>query len=375
MIDETNRQVILAVDDTPINLNIIKAALGREFTIKAATSGPVALKIARSQQPDLILLDIMMPDMDGYEVCRLLRDTPDTRDIPIIFTTALSEVDDEVKGLELGAVDYISKPINPAILRARVRTQLALRQAQAELQQKNRRLQNERETVESIVVKMRSDSNFDNRHLRYLVSPVEETNGDILLSAFRPDGTQHLLLGDFTGHGLPAAIGGPLVSHLFYSMTDRNCAANEIIAELNEVLCRQLPANIFLASALVEIAPARDSFKLWNAGLQNPLVIHQDGKHSRYDSTSPPLGIISHLPATDCHQATAIAGERLYLFSDGIIESTNSDNEMFGYDRLEHCLAEITQSNSPLEQLLKTVEHFSHSAHQTDDITLVELQF
>ena len=135
MADNSKKQVVLVVDDTPVNLDIIKGILGKEHTVKIATNGPTALKIVEKQPPDLILLDIMMPDMDGYEVCRRLKSNPDSANIPIIFVTAMSEVRYEVKGLDIGATDYITKPISGPILCARVRTHLALKKAKEELLQ------------------------------------------------------------------------------------------------------------------------------------------------------------------------------------------------------------------------------------------------
>ncbi len=121
------KQKILAVDDTPENLDVIKGLLSEQYQILGAIHGALALKIAAAQLPDLILLDVMMPEMDGYEVCRRLKSNPLTREIPIIFLTAKSEVEDEERGFELGAVDYITKPISPPILQVRVKTHLSLR--------------------------------------------------------------------------------------------------------------------------------------------------------------------------------------------------------------------------------------------------------
>jgi PleD family two-component response regulator len=126
--DQPRKNVILTVDDAPDNLALISELLKESFQIKVATNGKDALHIAfSSDPPDLILLDIMMPGMDGYEVCRQLKSDPQTSDIPVIFLTTKSEVADEEKGFELGAVDYITKPISPPILLARVRTHLRLK--------------------------------------------------------------------------------------------------------------------------------------------------------------------------------------------------------------------------------------------------------
>lgn len=129
-LDIARRPIVLVVDDTPQNLTFVSSLLESECTVKVAPSGERALKsVAATPSPDLILLDLMMPGMDGYEVCRRLKEDPHSRDIPIIFLTASQEEADEQRGLEMGAVDFISKPISPPILLARVKTQLALKAA------------------------------------------------------------------------------------------------------------------------------------------------------------------------------------------------------------------------------------------------------
>jgi len=125
---EGTKKIILAVDDAPENLDAVKGILAPTHTIKAAVNGKMALKVVAKEKPDLILLDIMMPEMDGYEVCRRLKEDPETRDIPVIFLTAQDQTTDEAKGFELGAADYIHKPFSPPILKARVETHLALQQ-------------------------------------------------------------------------------------------------------------------------------------------------------------------------------------------------------------------------------------------------------
>ncbi len=135
---------ILVVDDTPDNLILMSELLKDYYKIKVANSGEKALKIAQSSTPpDLILLDVMMPDIDGYEVCKQLKANAQTRHIPIIFLTAKSDVTDETKGLELGATDYITKPINPAIVMARVKTHLDMKMMQDFLRNQNNFLESE----------------------------------------------------------------------------------------------------------------------------------------------------------------------------------------------------------------------------------------
>ena len=135
------KSTVLVVDDTPENIDVLNGILKPEFQVKVALNGEKALKIAHTNPPpDLILLDIMMPDIDGYEVCRRLKADPATADIPVIFASAMNEVMDEAKGFELGAVDYITKPLSPPIVKARVRNHLSLKSARSELEVLSRKL-------------------------------------------------------------------------------------------------------------------------------------------------------------------------------------------------------------------------------------------
>jgi signal transduction histidine kinase len=121
------RQTVMIVDDTAANIELLSESLGDDYELIFATSGADALELIRADKPDLLLLDVMMPGMDGYQLCTLLKGDSATRDIPIIFVTAMCQEEDEIKGLELGAIDYVTKPISPHIVRARVRNHLELK--------------------------------------------------------------------------------------------------------------------------------------------------------------------------------------------------------------------------------------------------------
>ncbi|QWV94388.1 hybrid sensor histidine kinase/response regulator [Geomonas oryzisoli] len=129
------RQTVMIVDDTPANIEILSESLGDDYELFFATSGLDALELIRAEKPDLILLDIMMPGMDGFELCGILKGDPCTRDIPVIFVTAMIEEEQEIKGLELGAIDYLTKPISPHIVRARVKNHLELKRYRDLLEQ------------------------------------------------------------------------------------------------------------------------------------------------------------------------------------------------------------------------------------------------
>lgn len=147
-----SQPLVLIVDDNPENLTVIGELLQPHHGVRAANSGRRALQLARLlPRPDLILLDVMMPEMDGHEVLRTLRQAPETADIPVVFLTALNGSDDEERGLMLGAVDYITKPIRPPVLLARVRTHLALKLARDRLMQRCEQLQAELAKARSLM--------------------------------------------------------------------------------------------------------------------------------------------------------------------------------------------------------------------------------
>jgi len=138
---------ILAIDDSPEIISVIRSAVSSDYTLLAATSAIKDLEIARSQDVDMILLDVMMPEMDGFEVLAALKQDANLKDIPVIFVTGKNSTGDEVQGLQMGAVDFVAKPIEPTILRARVNTQVRLIKANRQLAGLNKELEDEREAM------------------------------------------------------------------------------------------------------------------------------------------------------------------------------------------------------------------------------------
>ena len=138
---------ILAIDDSPEIISVIRSAVSSDYTLLAATSGVKGLEIARSQAVDMILLDVMMPEMDGFEVLAALKQDAALRDVPVIFVTGKNSTGDEVQGLQMGAVDFVAKPIEPTILKARVNTQVRLAKANRQLETLNKQLEEEREAM------------------------------------------------------------------------------------------------------------------------------------------------------------------------------------------------------------------------------------
>ena len=361
---------VLAIDDSPEIIDTIRAALGSEFLLLASVSAATGLKLAAQHRPDLILLDVVMPELDGFEVCRRLKADPGTRDIPVIFVTGMGSQGDELEGFSLGAVDFVTKPIEPVILQARVRTQIELSSVRRALGEANDHMAIERELVAQIIISMRTDDQFFEERLSWVSHSHDTAGGDVVLSARRPNGDEHVLIGDFTGHGLPAAVGTPLVSHLFYSMTEADRPLDEILPEINNVLVKRLPVDIFMAAAAVCIPADAEEADLWSFG--NPDLLHRgaDGRWTQIVSTELPMGIVPQSgPYASCRQQL-VEGAALYLMTDGPIEAVCPSGEMFGLTRLKDALERHTTSlQSVIDEVLDQVAN----PNEVDDMTIIRI--
>ncbi|MBF0175439.1 MAG: SpoIIE family protein phosphatase [Magnetococcales bacterium] len=367
---------ILVVDDVVDNLRILTILLQGDYVVMAAKSGQKALELAHAHpKPDLILLDVMMPEMDGFEVCRRLKEDALTWDIPVIFVTALDEEKDEAYGFKVGGVDYISKPYRPPIIRARVQTHISLQSAVTKLRTQKELLSIERSMVENIILRMRSSlAPASDPHIRTLETPVEKTTGDILLAERRHDGVLHVFLGDFTGHGLSAAVGGPMVVDIFHAMTIKNFSMEEILQEINKKLYKKLPHNLFLAAIFIELTHDFRQIRVWNGGMPSLLIFRQDFAVEEIPPKYFPLGILPEVETSNVIQsATLLPQERIVAFSDGIIEMMDADSQMFGSQRLIDVLRQIFRNTEPLSILEDHLKNFRKDTPQMDDITMVEL--
>ena len=197
------------MDDAPANLQMMRSILKDDFKIRVATSGAKALDLVRAEpHPDLILLDVMMPAMDGYEFCGILKATPEAKDIPVIFLTGKTEADDETKGFQVGAVDYIHKPFSPAVVKARVHTHLVLREAREQLARQLLNINNALEMAREIQLSILPHEIPKIRGLeiaaRYL--SMSSVAGDFYDFIIVDEKHLGILVADVSGHGLPAAV-------------------------------------------------------------------------------------------------------------------------------------------------------------------------
>lgn len=364
---------ILAVDDDESNLSVLASMLVPDYDVVVAKNGFQALEIAHSQLPDLILLDVGLPDMTGYEVCQKLKNSEMTSDIPVIFVTAMSRDSDEIEGLKVGAVDYITKPFQISSVKNKIKNNILFYLARNKLKEANQILIEEKNIVETVLANMRQTETFDERNLRYLLSPLEKTMGDLILSSFRPDMTQHLLLGDFTGHGLTAAIGGPLVSEVFYSETARGVSMAEIFSKINRILHKALPVGLFMTACCLELDSSRTQLTIWNGGQPEALLFRENRCVRTFPSTHIPRGMIDR-PDVAGSKILVEKGDRIIIYSDGIVEEKNDLGEAFGIDRLIKTLEDIGNDQEIQMGVINSINIFKNNiTRQSDDITLIEL--
>jgi CheY-like chemotaxis protein len=371
---------ILIVDDDSLNRFLLTHMLenaGYDECFEAE-SGREAIQLANRIQPDLVLLDVLMPDMDGYTVAPILKKMAGNIYLPIIFITSLEDHDSLVKCLEVGGDDFASKPFDKVLLTAKIRAHGRTRLLSKKTHQQNDQLTYYRNSVErehAIVEHIFSNALTINCSIKaffdYRLSPASSFNGDLFLIEPSPAGGIYFLIGDFTGHGLASAIGALPVSRAFQAMAEKGLSVSEMVATLNNILLKLLPADMFFAAALVEISKTGDHFNIWNGGMPDLILFNNVGdvkKH--FESSHMALGILDVDEFEDDTQhIEACIGDRLLGYSDGLIELTNAEQKMFGEEALMNLLTEQPDIN--VSQLTEKIEAFRGDAEQMDDITMV----
>lgn len=373
---------ILIVDDTPANIKILADLLRKDYLLSVATRGADALEIARSEdQPDLVLLDIMMPEMDGYEVCRRLKADPKTRDVPVIFVTAMSEVDDETQGFSLGAVDYITKPIRPPIVQARVAAHLELALARRTLAVQNKLLR------ESLAVAGRVQRSLlpkvppslPGLEVAGQMIPCDAVGGDYLdfLNAEEFAGRGFgVAVGDVSGHGPAAALLMTAARACLRMRAPRLGSLGEIMTDLNRSLVADLgDTGRFMTFCLLEVR--KDTISWVSAGHEPALLVDpRAGTTTDLKGDGMILGLDADIPFREHQAPFCEPGQAVALCTDGITEAWNPNGEQFGRERFKKSLLRHASqdADSILQGVMKDVLDFRGPAPQRDDLTLVVLK-
>lgn len=325
---------LLIVDDTPENIRVLGEELRDDYRMLVATSGDRALEIARGPEPpDLILLDIMMPRMDGREVCRRLQADPHTADIPVLFVTALAKEADEAEGLALGAVDYITKPVSLPIARARIRTHLALRDARQKVQDAYDELAREMRTVAHLQEGLLPDEPLHQAglHVDHAFHPSWPASGDYC-DYFAIPGGVRVVVADVSGHGARSAFIGAMVRTMVHCLSDAAQSLDALAGVINTQLLDTVEAGGDFASLLlVDVLPEQGVVQWVNAGHPPGFLVDGSGQLTLLESSTFMAGLY---PATFAVQQAELPDSfRLALFTDGYYEWFVHGEEQYGFDR------------------------------------------
>jgi serine phosphatase RsbU (regulator of sigma subunit) len=380
MKEPDQKKTILLVDDAPANIQVANSILKDIYKVRIATSGAKALEIANAMPPpDLVLLDVMMPEMDGYEVCTRLKESSQTRDIPIIFLTGQTEIEDETRGFEVGAVDYIHKPFSPAIVKARVQTHLVLRGIREQLALQLQTIQKELETARQIQLSILPTEipKIEGLDIAARYIPMTSVAGDFYDFIVVDDQRIGILIADVSGHGMPAALIASMLKIALAAQSQNAADPAQVLSGLNQTLCGKFQHHYITAAYLfVDLAkktltysgaghPPLLSWSTASAGvreiLENGLFL---GKFpwATYSSLELPLS----------------EGDRYLLYTDGIPETSNRNGVEFGEERFRQFLASERDgsANQFAESLLNELfcwASLEPGEDLDDDVTMVAI--
>lgn len=373
---------VLVVDDTEENLILISrfvGKLGHEAIL--ARNGKEAVEQFKNTSPDLVLMDIMMPIMDGYEATRQIRRFTGDRWVPIIFLSALAQDTDHAKGLDIGGDDYLTKPINLMILAAKIRAmqriadmqrKLALYTDELELYRED--TENERILAKHLLERIIRLDQIDSRYISHWLSPAQDFSGDVIVTASGPSEILYVMVADATGHGLSAAINVLPVIEAFYGMTEKGFSVSSIVRELNHKIKMLMPADRFVAATIVALDLSANTLELWNGGSPEAFFMTDNGDVTRtFRSRHPALGILSDQMFDHGTEVFHWSDPgQIYMYSDGLVEATNEEGELFGVSAMMDLLRHTNREERFMTMVGAINRHMGYKPSH-DDVSLVAI--
>ncbi|HFL7938935.1 TPA: SpoIIE family protein phosphatase [Pseudomonas putida] len=373
--------VLVAEDGATDRLLLAQIVRRQGHQVFTAENGEEAVALFVERRPQLVLLDALMPVMDGFEAARQIKALAGEALVPIIFLTSLNEEEALVRCLEAGGDDFMAKPYSAVILGAKIRAMDRLRRLQAtvlaqrdQITRHHHHLLNEQRVAKAVFDKVAHSGCLGAPNIRYLQSPYALFNGDLMLAAFTPSGDMRVLLGDFTGHGLPAAVGAMPLAEVFYGMTAKGYGMAQILREMNAKLKRILPVDMFCCALLLNLSMQRGAVEVWNGGMPDGYRLSADGQVlSVLSSRHLPLGILAAERFDDSTEMLPLApGERLLLLSDGVLDTADDQERLFGVQRLRAVLADNRDPVHLFDEVMQALERFG--GRPRDDISLCDIR-
>ncbi len=377
---------ILIVDDQRSNVQLIEMMLEDQgYETCSAENGLVACeKFSADTTIKIVLMDVYMPVMDGMSAARKMKAHHD-RHVAIIFVTALDNVDMLSQCLNAGGDDFVPKPVDENILIAKIKAHQRTNNTYYKLMEANQQLLYHRNVMNhelKIVEHVFKNglSRFENKFENVLFhsSPMSMFNGDLLLIEKSRLGSTYFILGDFTGHGLAAAIGCLPVSDVFQAMAIKHRSVGEIAREINRRLLRLLPDNMFFCAVIIELNPTAERMSIWMGGMHELMVFDGNGQFlQQIESAHMPLGVLNDDEFDDAEQIfLPPVGSYIFGYTDGIVETVDSAGNMFGTERLKSTFQSGLCADTPISSLDYVIEalyHFQESEAQDDDLSLLSI--
>ncbi len=367
--------LIQIVDDNPANLDILQARLAaNNYEIITATDGEAGLAMAREKQPDLILLDIMMPKMDGIEVCRRLKGDPSLPFMPIIMVTAKADSKDVIAGLEAGGDEYLTKPVDHAALVARVKSMLRIKSLHDTVLEQSAQLKIQLKTATKIqslfwpdIPELKGGS-----HIWAVSVPAAYVGGDLYDIIPLPDDSLLAYVADVSDKGVPAALIMAALSTKIRSEARIQSEVDKLLETVNNSTYELTSEEGFFATVvLVRYWPHSGTIQFTLAGHPQPLWIVECGIGNLPQVTGISLGVKQDVKYKK-KEILLSPGESVLLFTDGVIEAENKDNELFGLDRL---VGYIKDTKGPPwgKGLIDEISCWRGNTKANDDLTILEI--
>jgi len=369
---------VLIVDDVKANVDVLVQALRDDHKLSVALDGESALRSIEKSQPDLVLLDIVMPGLDGYEVCRRLRAVPGTQEIPVMFLSSLDEVKNKTLGFEVGGNDYLTKPFEILEVKARVRSLLKAKAYSDAVKEKIAAELAIARQIQLGILPADVAAPIAGTGLDICASlePAREVGGDLYEVLRLADGRVFVAVGDVSGKGIPAALFMAVTTTLLRTMARHCTRTDDILLQVNDALAEQNPRNMFVTLVCLIIDPANGSITCANAGHPSPVLIRPGAApQTVLTSTAMLAGV---MPGIDVDTATLTLqpGETLVLYTDGVTEAARLDGAMLEEKGLLRCLGQGANQSAAqtVAKLVSAVHEYSAGCPQSDDLTVLAIR-
>ena len=379
---------ILIIDDNSENLRVLSNILKPEgYKIRIATNGEQTLKSVVSTPPDLILLYILMPKMNGYEICERLKKDESTKEIPVIFLSALDDIQDKLKGFAVGGVDYITKPFQTEEVLARVRTHLELKKSKEELHNSYIIIKKQKQQIEydlkqakqtQLALFPKSLPNIPRVRISYKYIPIRQIGGDYYDIIELGDGKYGIMVGDATGHDISAALITFMISGIFKNAIKKTHSTEVTLQNINQDLYLQIPEGKF-STMFYGIYDSVDQTLLYTSAAHPSgiLIRKKTQEIIELNTYGSLLGVFSNQESNFTEEKVQLfTGDKIIIYTDALIEVLNESGEMIDFAQF----SEFFQNNSgeTLEQLLDNLINYSISFSQSgrleDDCTIIGME-